>query len=267
MALVTICPDCGTAFRVNAAQLQAHSGDVRCGHCQRIFNGFTTLITVSEAALEHPAEFQPHPVNEPEASEKDRVIIDLSNEASAEATMHWGSDASESSGQLFDEASSDHQPWGWWAVANAFALLLLIGQIAYSHRTELTILMPEWRPHLERYCALMGCEVPYPQSIKQLGIETSDLEKNLSRQPEVTSVSAVIRNYAPFPQALPALQLVLLDAQDQIIASRIFTAQDYFPEPDTAPQFIEPQHEIEIRLDFDSSELQALGYRLHLLYP
>ena len=267
MALVTICPDCGTAFRVNAAQLQAHRGDVRCGQCQRIFNGFATLITINEAVLEQSAEFQPHQENEPGVPEKDHAVADHSNEVKDEATTAWSSTASESSSQLFDEAPSISQPWGWWAVANVFALLLLITQIAYSYRTELTILMPEWRPYLERYCALMGCEVPYPQAIKQLGIETSDLEKNLSRQPEVTSVSAVIRNYAPFPQALPALQLVLLDAHDQIIASRIFTAQDYFPEHDNAPQFIEPRQEIEIRLDFDSSELQALGYRLHLLYP
>lgn len=267
MALVTICPDCGTAFRVNAAQLQAHSGDVRCGQCQRIFNGFATLITIDESVLEHSAECQPQQENEPLPSEKDPAITDHSNEFNKGSTIIDGSVAAESSGQLFDQASSNRQPWGWWAVANGFALLLLIAQMAYSYRTELTILVPESRPHWERYCALMGCEVPYPQSIKQLGIETSDLEKNLSRQPEVTSVSAVIRNYARFPQALPALQLVLLDAQDHIIASRIFTPQDYFPESDTAPQFIEPQQEIEIRLDFDSSELNALGYRLHLLYP
>ncbi len=266
MALVTICPDCGTAFRVNAAQLQAHNGDVRCGQCQRIFNGFGTLITVSESMLEQPAEFQPHAQNESETSDTDRPVVDHPNEASNEATLTWDPAASESSGQSFEAASSEAWPWEWVA-ANVLVLLLLIGQIAYVYRTELTILMPEWRPSLERFCILMECEVPYPQSIKQLGIETSDLEKNLSRQPEVTSVSAVIRNYAPFPQALPALQLVLLDAQDQIIASRIFTAKDYFSEHDQALRFIAPQQEIEIQLDFDSSELPALGYRLHLLYP
>ncbi|MBL8498497.1 DUF3426 domain-containing protein [Nitrosomonas sp. JL21] len=267
MALVTICPDCATAFRVNAMQLQAHGGDVRCGQCLRVFNGFTTLITISESVLEHPAEFRAHVGNESEATETDRRVIDHSSDVSESSATISDSTATEPGGQFLDEASSVGESWGRWAVANVFALLLLLGQIAYTHRTELTILMPVLRPHLEHYCLLLGCEVPYPQSIKQLGIETSDLEKNLSRQPEVTSVSAVIRNYASFPQALPALQLVLLDAQDQIIASRIFTAQDYFSEHDRAPQFIEPQQEIEIRLDFDSSQLQALGYRLHLLYP
>lgn len=51
MALVTFCPGCNVAFRVNTTQLQTHSGDVRCGRCQQIFNGFSTLITVSESAI------------------------------------------------------------------------------------------------------------------------------------------------------------------------------------------------------------------------
>jgi len=79
-------------------------------------------------------------------------------------------------------------------------------------------------------------------------------------------MQATIRNHAPFPQALPALQLSLLDAHDQLITSRIFTAQDYLLDQDKSLQFIEPYNEIEIRLDFDSSQLDALGYRLLLLY-
>lgn len=48
MALITRCPDCATAFRITPLQLQAHGGDVRCGHCARIFNGFATLATMQE---------------------------------------------------------------------------------------------------------------------------------------------------------------------------------------------------------------------------
>jgi len=58
----------------------------------------------------------------------------------------------------------------------------------------------------------------------------------------------------------------LLDVHDQIITSRIFTAQDYLLDQDKSLQFIQPRREIEIRLDFDSSQLNALGYRLQLLY-
>ena len=61
MALVTLCPGCGTTFRVNAVQLQAHSGEVRCGRCHRLFNGFATLITVNESEIEYPTRSHEQP--------------------------------------------------------------------------------------------------------------------------------------------------------------------------------------------------------------
>ncbi|SEP40491.1 zinc-ribbon and DUF3426 domain-containing protein [Nitrosovibrio sp. Nv6] len=48
MALVTRCPNCATTFRVTPFHLQAHGGEVRCGHCARIFNGFAALATMRE---------------------------------------------------------------------------------------------------------------------------------------------------------------------------------------------------------------------------
>jgi len=44
MSLVTRCPACGTAFRVQREQLTAHSGTVRCGKCGSAFNGVTALV-------------------------------------------------------------------------------------------------------------------------------------------------------------------------------------------------------------------------------
>lgn len=279
MALVTLCPGCGTTFRVNAVQLQAHNGDVRCGHCQQVFNGFATLITVSESVIEsvYPSEFQSPPISEPEAHEVPVVVPIVSAESFAVATnsddvmdLPIAADSNQTAIATSDDFLSAEEPrkqsQGRWGAANAFLLLLLIGQIAYINRTELTIIAPGIRPYLERYCAIMACTVPYPQDIKQLGIEASDLQKNILRQPEVTTLSATIRNHAPFVQALPALQLSLLDEHDQLVVSRIFTAQDYLQGENESLQFIESQQEIEIRLDFDSSDLDILGYRLLLLY-
>jgi predicted Zn finger-like uncharacterized protein len=48
MALVTCCPHCATVFRVTPLHLQAHRGQVRCGQCAQVFDGFATLTTISE---------------------------------------------------------------------------------------------------------------------------------------------------------------------------------------------------------------------------
>ncbi|HVW65244.1 MAG TPA: DUF3426 domain-containing protein [Nitrosospira sp.] len=55
MALITRCPSCGTAFRITPTLLQAHGGDVRCGRCAKVFNGFSTLATMQEPEAAVPA--------------------------------------------------------------------------------------------------------------------------------------------------------------------------------------------------------------------
>lgn len=58
MNLVTTCPQCRTAFIVKPEQLAAHRGDVRCGHCQYVFNALEHLSeanTATEGAVEEVA--------------------------------------------------------------------------------------------------------------------------------------------------------------------------------------------------------------------
>ncbi|MBY0474650.1 MAG: zinc-ribbon and DUF3426 domain-containing protein [Nitrosomonas sp.] len=277
MALVTLCPGCSTTFRVNAAQLQAHGGDVRCGCCQRIFNGFATLITVNESAIEYTSQIQLYTFSTtkiaaenqiiPESSDNEvetHVISEL-NQETIETTET--AELTQTSDTLFGDEKPDKQFYVKWGLVNALLALLLMAQIAYSYRTELTMITPEIRPRLEQLCEFLSCTVPYPRDINLIGIESSELQKNPAQQPEVATMYATIHNYAPFPQAWPALQLSLLDAREELIASRIFTAQDYLQEADKSLQFIRSQQEIEVRLDFDSDQVDALGYRLLLLYP
>jgi predicted Zn finger-like uncharacterized protein len=56
MALVTRCPDCFTVFRVTPLHLQAHGGEVRCGQCNHIFNGFAALLTIEEPETIKPVK-------------------------------------------------------------------------------------------------------------------------------------------------------------------------------------------------------------------
>jgi predicted Zn finger-like uncharacterized protein len=49
--LMTVCPNCGTRFRVTEMQLQAARGRVRCGACGSVFDGVDQLV------LDGPREF------------------------------------------------------------------------------------------------------------------------------------------------------------------------------------------------------------------
>ncbi|MBW8900158.1 MAG: zinc-ribbon domain-containing protein, partial [Massilia sp.] len=50
MALATQCPHCHTTFRVAADQLKLRGDIVRCGACQRIFDGNAHLIDLDKPA-------------------------------------------------------------------------------------------------------------------------------------------------------------------------------------------------------------------------
>ena len=51
MSLVTRCPRCKTLFRVMPAQLQARAGQVRCGRCMHVFDGFQALAVEQPDAV------------------------------------------------------------------------------------------------------------------------------------------------------------------------------------------------------------------------
>jgi predicted Zn finger-like uncharacterized protein len=45
-----------TVFRITPLHLQAHGGEVRCGQCNHIFNGFATLLTMEEPETKRPVK-------------------------------------------------------------------------------------------------------------------------------------------------------------------------------------------------------------------
>src|SRR5690625_6221614 len=60
--MVTRCPQCGTSFRITAAQLQTARGAVRCGACLHIFRAQEHLVGSSAPEAprseEHTSELQ-----------------------------------------------------------------------------------------------------------------------------------------------------------------------------------------------------------------
>ncbi len=299
MALVTLCPGCGTTYKIIPEQLQAQSGLVRCGKCQVIFNGFATLITIDESEI----QYQSTPVKKKTASgtsdeiKESAHLPDTSScEPQADANAAFQSDLLQneaarpaefpesemgiastcslvpstynaSSGDFLSEVSQ-RSPQHWrWKFGNIALIILLIGQIFHAYRADLAIMAPQSRPYLEQYCHIMGCTVPLPGNVQLLSIVSSDMAvRDPENQPEVATLTAVVRNHASFTQALPALKLFLTDMHNQLLASRIFTAADYLASAQKQKTAIQPNQEIIIQLYLDNSQLKSTGYQLELLY-
>jgi predicted Zn finger-like uncharacterized protein len=254
MNLTTRCPSCGTAFRVLPAQLSARGGKVRCGKCGNVFDGVKALVAEGAAV----GEGAPAPESEPSPQlglfEPPKRLSDAANE---DAPVP----------EFLDEPVPPKRRFAW-AAAALLALVALLAQAVYQFRTDIAVLLPDTRPHLEAACAVLKCELRLPRRPKQMTIESSDLQAD-SRRDNVIVLNAVLRNQAAFAQEYPSLELTLTDERDEAVARRVLAPADYLA--GTAPNFIArgigPGADIVLKVYIETGGLRAVGYRMYLFFP
>jgi len=246
--LITRCPACGTAFRVQREQLAAHFGTVRCGKCGSVFNGVAALV---EEGGERPS-FDPSP---------QLGLFDPSRRppparrAAGDAPLP----------EFMAPAEPPRRAAWLWAFAALAAATVLAAQAAYHYRAEIAAFVPEARAPLAAACQRLGCTVALPRRADVLSIESSDLQADPRRQ-GVIVLHALIRNRSRLPQEYPALELTLTDEGGQPVLRRVLLPRDYV-EPERAQDGIAAGGEAALRVYLDSSGARATTYRLYLFYP
>jgi predicted Zn finger-like uncharacterized protein len=258
MILTTRCPNCGTAFRVQPAQLSARGGKVRCGKCANVFDGVAALVAEGAAAQNASAESEPSP----------QLAL---FEASRRTPLAGADDAANEDvpiAEFLDEEESRPKRRLAWAFGALLALVLLTAQAALYFRTEIAVLLPETRVHLAAACLALKCELKLPRRPKLMAIESSDLQAD-GRRENVIVLNAVLRNQAQFAQEYPALELTLTDERDEAVARRVLLPADYLAgvAKEQVAQGIGAGTEIALRVFIDASGLRAIGYRMYLFFP
>lgn len=261
--LVTRCPACGTAFRVQPGQLSARGGKVRCGKCRAVFDGVAGLVEHSAS----PEASEPSPqlgLFEPGVRAPDREPPAAARSAPRRPTPEDDEPLPEF---LEDEVPRSRFSVAW-GLAAFVALATLAGQLAYHYRTELAALAPQTRPLLDEGCRFLDCEVRLPRRPDLLSIESSDLQADPRRESLIV-LNAVIRNRAPFVQELPALELTLTDPDERPLVRRVLRPEEYQPgrAAETRAPGLAPGAEAVLRLHLDTGAVRATGYRLYLFYP
>ncbi len=251
MSLTTRCPVCGTAFRVQRAQLAARGGRVRCGKCGEVFDGIAALV--EEGA--EPFILEPSPqLGLFDPSRRPPGLLLKTGNGAPPAFM------------VEEEPVGRGLLWGLLVLTAAVALA---GQAAYSYRTEIAAFMPSARAPLDAACHLLRCEVPLPRRPELMSIESSDLQAE-PRRDGVIVLNAVLRNRAAFAQDYPALELTLTDEADRPVLRRVLAPREYLDparsEPDVT-RGIPAGAEVSLRIYLDAGRRRATGYRLYLFYP
>lgn len=285
----TLCPHCGTRFKVAKIQLEAHHGMVRCGHCLQAFDtrpNFAPedidpqlelpMLDELEAQAEellvappdsqkttsgwqviarHPAELPAVQAPEPAAMASAKAVLQPSNLADQTASFM----------PELDVAIPSNRHSILWAMATLPLLLLLLAQTIYLFRVELAARLPVLKPALIGYCRILKCSVPLPQKVSLMSIESSELKDDPAHRNKIT-LGALLRNRAAYTQAFPNLELTLTDSQDKALARRIFSPRDYLSKPGDLTVGLPANQELNVKLHLDTTDLKPLGYRLVLFY-
>ena len=247
----TVCPHCGTRFKVSKTQLEAHHGMVRCGNCMKPFDTRPNYAPDQlDLQLDLPVLDAPKPPPQQVATLKPMTLAEQ---------VRIVPDAVESNRRY------RIRTWPW-VISALLMLLLLVAQGIYFFRVDLSARVPILKPVLNDYCRMLGCNIPLPAHSDLVGIESSDLEAVPTHNDQVI-LNALLRNRAAFTQAFPNLELTLNDAEDKPIARRVFVPSEYLPPVEKESTGLLPNYEINIKLYLGTGTLKPLGYRLVLFYP
>ncbi|MDF9430409.1 DUF3426 domain-containing protein [Cupriavidus gilardii] len=158
----------------------------------------------------------------------------------------------------------------WVAAGAALAVLLAVVAAALLWRTELAGRVPALRPWLEAACAPLGCRVPPSKQLSALRIDGSQLQMPDAGADDYL-LTMTLRNEGRALVALPAIELVLTDAQDRPLQRRVLMPADYLPpaqrarDPEGAAG-LQAGAELPLQVRF-RTRLRADNYRVSVFYP
>ncbi|MEP6609711.1 MAG: DUF3426 domain-containing protein [Burkholderiaceae bacterium] len=192
----------------------------------------------------------------------------LPSEAEGQPSRSAAATEADSEPEFIRDGTNGHRH-GFSIIFGGGSLLLaalVAVQLAVIFRAELVARLPQARDALLAVCGVFGCTVGWPTHVDQLAVIGSELQTVPGT--DVLELTAVIRNRAPFKQALPALEVTLTDARNRPIARKVFTPADYLAaagEPSSRlDDGFASGSDFTIRLFLEARGVQAAGF---LVYP
>ena len=236
---ITHCPQCETAFKVSPQQLELAKGWVRCGRCAHVFE--------AHLYFESAAQVPQQPRGSAHAPELFRAAV------TPPVALNRVQNSSE-------DAVTNHTWRAYvWHVSAGMLVLLLLWQMLLVQRNWLGSEEPALRPVLSVMC---GCQITWPLEPDAVLIESS----SFTESPEGGyAVQLRLKNTLHHAVAMPALELNLTDAQDQVLVRRVFRAQEL-----SAKDHLQALRDVRTTLHFDLDEKvskRISGFRAIVFYP
>jgi predicted Zn finger-like uncharacterized protein len=287
--LITTCNYCQARFRVTPQQLNAKQGQVRCGRCSKVFNGFVSLERFPDddtggrllAAQEGPPPPPPPETVDLEAlPDDDMPEIETLDASTMPAAMPGEAappvpaptypprlrPAPQPPPLVLPETPPREKPSRAWAFGVALLACVLTLELAYAYRGPIAQRYPALRPTLESACAQLQCSVPWSREEGLLKLEDSELLE-VPGKPNEIALGARIRNLASVAQDFPHIELTLTDITGQAAMRRVLRPTDYLGRPVVQGEVLPPGVEVALQLRLETPRVKATGYELLLFYP
>ena len=228
MTKVLRCPACGALWRVKDDLDETR---LRCTECQAVFaaDKMESVIVPDDKLndrLEAVAAAQAK-------SSADTAQGEASMTALASELSEFDSRTGEPVQDPPPEPSRSSRAMLWGAVAVASACVIAATGLLYGHQSVLNN-APQLRPVYEKVCTTLPCPGFVWQNAQAFKVVAdiemplegaSDADREIARRMPV--IVAKLRNDSDLPQALPLLEMKLLDIAGVVMAQRVLEPSDY----------------------------------------
>ncbi|WP_233804329.1 zinc-ribbon and DUF3426 domain-containing protein [Paraburkholderia sp. HP33-1] len=157
---------------------------------------------------------------------------------------------------------------GWLVggvVLSALLVIALLAQLAWWQRETVMVNLPRSQILYARACAYLGCQLTPPHDIEGLLVEPSDLRQ--IDGPHKLELKMPLHNRLNIALAYPAIELTLLDDQNNVAVRRVLWPQDYVP-PGTVIANGLPAHATQTMIvHLDTGTAIASNFRVQIFYP
>ncbi|CAB3804205.1 hypothetical protein LMG28688_05934 [Paraburkholderia caffeinitolerans] len=159
-----------------------------------------------------------------------------------------------------------HTSWRIVGVLIALALLAtLAAQLAWWMRETVMVYWPASQPYYQQACAQLGCQLRPPRDIDGLQVRPSDLRQ--VDDPHHLELKVPLHNRFDVALAWPAMELTLLDRQNNIVLRRVLFPQDYAPPGTHIEAGMAPHITQTMIVRLDTGNVVASNFRIEIFYP
>ncbi|WP_438942883.1 DUF3426 domain-containing protein [Paraburkholderia piptadeniae] len=156
----------------------------------------------------------------------------------------------------------------WQAVGGvviAVLAVLLLAQLAWWQRESVMVAWPDSQSLFVKACANLGCRVGPPRDIDGLLVEPSDLRQ--IDGPHKLELRMPLRNRFDIALAYPAVELTLLDENNNVAVRRVLWPQDYVKPGTPIAAGLPARTTQTMIVRLDTGNTVASNFRVQIFYP